>query len=234
MKRRKVGTLLAGLMLVSAMALPVSATNSGGDTNVYTEVPEEWTLTIPLDTEIPYNQTKAKTIGDVYVAGNINADTIIQVSATRTELYQENLSKLEDVTDRNKINYTLDSALLINTTVIGNIGFGSAWKEIDKEKTKEFTVFDMKAVSDDNFFNGSPQKSDFTKLGSYNSLMCHLNTFANMNEGRPLAGSVLKATVPENEWENAEAGEYVSTIVFQATARSDSSEDEGGSGNLPH
>ena len=239
MKRRKVGSLLAGLMLVSAMALPVSAANNGS-TEVYTEVPEEWTLTIPMDAEIPYNKTVKNFEGYLSVAGNINQDTTIDVYAVRSQLYNENIEKASDVNDRNKIDYTLDARMVWGSNEqIKDSGYETEIRDFISANNNNtgFQKRDVSVIPDEKLFSSSMDPFEEgniepTKLGSYNSLICYLNSVQEGN--KPMIGSFLTALVNEEEWDKVQSGRYHSVILFQATARSDSSEDEGGNGNLPH
>lgn len=213
--KRRVGTLLAGLMLVSAMALPVSAANTGS-TQLETEVPEEWTLTIPMNTVIPYSQESTNIDGHVYVSGNITNNTKIGVFAAHTPLRGG-----DGTLNGSVIDYNLSSDLYVDKEGILSAPENASvnvtdeeWNDFLEERFGDtFTVATIPNLTDSYSNIEEIPGEKFARIGIYNATDCNWNK---KNPGNPYLASNLTATVTADEWEKANAGTYTSQIIFVA------------------
>lgn len=84
-KRILVGTM--SLVLLLAVAIPVSAEDKEDTTPIEASVPSTYTLTIPAETNIEFNAESTDLEGVLKVTGNVLPSQSVQVTATTKALH---------------------------------------------------------------------------------------------------------------------------------------------------
>lgn len=92
-KKWMAGVLTAALMMTSV--LPVyAAENQQGTTTVTATVDSTYTMTIPAETKIPFNQVETKLNGQLKVKGNVRSNEEVSVVAAVNPLENEKKEKI--------------------------------------------------------------------------------------------------------------------------------------------
>lgn len=102
MKKKWIASILTTALMITSM-LPVYAAENqqSGTTTVTATVDSTYTMTIPAETTIPFNQIETKLNGQLKVKGNVRNSEKVSVTATEKPLENENKETIAYVLKQN-------------------------------------------------------------------------------------------------------------------------------------
>ena len=83
------GVLTAALMMTSMLPVYAAENQQSGTTTVTATVDSTYTMTIPAETKIPFNQVETKLNGQLKVKGNVKSSEEVYVTADANPLENE-------------------------------------------------------------------------------------------------------------------------------------------------
>lgn len=84
------GVLTAALMMTSVLPVYAAGNQQSGTTTVTATVDSTYTMTIPAETKIPFNQVETALNGQLKVKGNVKSSEEVSVVAAANPLENEN------------------------------------------------------------------------------------------------------------------------------------------------